>query len=193
MDKPKSQHRRAGEVTAAWWRDLHPDPDRAHNGDRAALARLRRMGSVPEALTDPAVIALIRNVAQATGWSLLPTAWWVSPATITAVTLAHIRHNGRVPIAEALGQELSVDRPRYSGLRFTRLIRAVSDEDRLTQLGRAARRLSADDVPINVARFATDVFRLWSYPDDVYRDWTFQYHQMATSAPGSDADAGATA
>lgn len=189
MDKPKD--RLAGEAVAAWWRALQPDTDRRDTGDRAALARLRRMGTVPEALTDPAVMALIRKVAEATGWRLAPTSRWVPPAAITALTCAHLRQSGPRPMAEVLGQEVSADRALYSGLRFTRLIRAESDEERLTQLGRAARRLRADEAAVNIARLATDIFRLWSHPDDVRRDWTFQYHQMTDAAP--KAAAGATA
>lgn len=190
MERPRSKDRLAGEAAAAWWRALRPDPERHDACNRAALAGLRRMGTVPEALTDPAVMVLIRKVAEATGWRLGPTARWVSPAAITALTLAHLRQSGPKPMAEVLGKDVSADRARYSGLRFTRLIRAESDEERLTQLGRAARRLRADDAAIDIARLATDIFRLWSYPDDVHRDWTFQYHQMTDAAP--KADAGAT-
>ena len=192
MDRPKTKEQRAGEAAAAWWRALRPDPDRNHPGDRAALAGMRRIGSVPEALTDPAVMALIRKVAEATEWPLHPKAWWVSPAAIAAPTLAHLRHNGPRPMAEVLGQEVSDDRPRYSGLRFTRLIRAESDQERLTQLGRAARRLRADDssekARADIEQLATDIFRFWSQPDDVRRDWTFQYYQMTAAAPKANAD-----
>lgn len=187
MDKPKSNEILAGEAAAAWWQELRPDPDRDYRGDRAAIARLRRMGTVPEALVDPAIMLLIRKIAEATGWPLVPTAAWVSPAAIAGLTLAHLSSRGEKSMAEALGQEIAADRPRYSGLRFTRLIRAESDEERLTQLGRAARRLRADDAAVNIARLATDLFRLWRDPDAVRRDWTFAYHQMTGAAPNSQA------
>lgn len=179
----------AGKAAAAWWLELQPDPDRNRPGDRAALARLRRTGSVPEALTDPAVMVLIRRVANATGWKLDAQSWWVSPAAVTAITLAHLRKTGSRPLAEVLGQRAKKDAPpRYSGLRFTRLIRAESDGERLTQLGRAARRLRADDAAVHIGWLAGDIFRFWSRPDDVRRDWTFQYHQMTAPIPGSETE-----
>lgn len=181
--------RLAGEAAFAWWRNLHPDEAKGHKGDRAALAQLRRAGTLAEALTDPAVMDLIRRVGEATGWRVTPTAWWIAPTVVTALTLAHLRKTGAKPMAEVLGHKTDKDSPaRYSGLRFTRLIRAESDEERLTQLGRAARRLRADDLPVDVARLATDLFRLWSNPDWVRRDWTFQYHQMTDAAPKARAE-----
>lgn len=188
MTKDRPRSRIAGEVAAAWWHDLQPDPERKKVGNRAALAQLRRNGSVPETLTQSVAIDLIQRISKATEWHLTPTAWWVSPTAVAAVTLSHLRHSGQRPMAEALGDEVNTDRARYSGLRFTRLIRAESEEERLLQLGRAARRLRADDAAIDIARLATDIFRLWSFPDDVRRDWTFQYHHMAhASGPAAPA------
>lgn len=187
MTKDKTKAQLAGAATATWWRELRPDAERNHKGDRAALARLQRMGSVPEALTEPTVMVLIRKISEATGWRLIPEARWVTAAAAAAVTTAHLRKSGGRPMAEVLGQKAEREAPpRYSGLRFTRLIRADSDGERLTQLGRAARRLRADEAPVNIATLATDIFRLWSdFPDDVdavRRDWTFQYHQMTAAA-----------
>ncbi len=191
MTKGNTKAQLAGGATAKWWRDLQPDPERNHKGDRAALARLRRMGSVPEALTDPAVMDLISKVADATEWRPSPDKTWITAAAVAAVTLAHLRKSGRQPMAEVLGHKAERDAPpRYSGLRFTRLIRADSDTERLTQLGRAARRLRADDAAVNIERLATDLYRLWSedpgHADKMRRDWTFQYHQMTAAAPGAD-------
>lgn len=169
-----------GKVAASWWLEMQPDPDNNRPGDRAALARLRRIGSIPEALTDPSVMALIARISEATGWSLHPQARWICPAALVALTLSQLRKSGARPLAEVLGQKhRDTDQPRYSPLRFGRLIRAESDTERLTQLGRAVRRIQADDAPVHVGWLASDIFRLWSHPDDVRRDWTFQYHQMA--------------
>lgn len=188
-DGEKSKDRLAGEAVAAWCQALRPDPERGQKGGRAALARLRRMGSVPEVLTDPATMDMIREVLRATGWRISPRARWITPAVIAAVTLAHLRKSENRQMAEVLGQKVERDAPpRYSGLRFTRLIRAESDGERLTQLGRAARRLRADDEAIHIERLATDLFRLWIRPDEVRRDWTFQYHQMSSAAPGAETD-----
>jgi CRISPR system Cascade subunit CasB len=170
----------AGQAAATWWLKKRPAPDKGYKGDRAALARLRRVGTVSEALTEPAVMELISGIAEETGWRIHPESRWVAPAAVTATTLAFLRKNGARPMAEILGQG---DPKRYSGLRFTRLIRAESDGERLTQLGRAARRLRADDVGVQIGLLATDIFRLWRWPDDVRRDWTFQYHQMTAAAP----------
>lgn len=191
MTKGNTKAQLAGGATVKWWRDLQPDPERNHKGDRAALARLRRIGSVPEALTDPAVMDLISKVADATEWRPSPDKTWITAAAVAAVTLAHLRKAGRQPMAEVLGHKAERDAPpRYSGLRFTRLIRADSDTERLTQLGRAARRLRADDAAVNIERLATDLYRLWSedpgHADKMRRDWTFQYHQMTAAAPGAD-------
>lgn len=173
---------KAAEAVGLWWRKLQPDPDRGYEGNRAVLARLRRAGSVAEALVDPATIALLRDIAEATGQPVGAKVWWVSPAAVLAGTLAHLRIHGRRPMAEVLGQQDGKDAPRrYSEMRFTRLIRAESDTERFTQLGRAARRLRADQAAVDVRRLARDVFRLWRHPDDVRKDWTFQYYQLGNA------------
>lgn len=189
MTTDQRADRLAGQAAFDWWNSLHGDDAKGQKGDRAALAQLRRMGTLPEALTDPRVMDLIGRVGTATGWRVTPTAWWIAPTVVTAVTLSHLRKSGAKPMAEVLGRKPDKDAPaRYSGLRFTRLIRAESDEERLIQLGRVARRLRADDVPVDVSRLATDLFRLWSNPDWVRRDWTFQYHQMTAAAPKATAE-----
>ena len=43
MTKGNTKAQLAGGATVKWWRDLQPDPERNHKGDRAALARLRRI------------------------------------------------------------------------------------------------------------------------------------------------------
>lgn len=60
--KEDSKYLLAGKAAFDWWLHLqpseakeqkHPDEAKGQKGDRAALARLRRAGTVSEALTDP--------------------------------------------------------------------------------------------------------------------------------------------
>lgn len=173
---------KAGVAVARWWRGLQPAGER--RGDPGTLARLRRAESPGAALMVPEVQALLRQIAQECGAELSSGAPWVEPAAVAAGVLAFARGAGRARFAEALGAG-GPDRPLYSGLRFTALMRARDWPERMLRLRRAVRRLEASGVHVDIARFAGDLFR-WQYaPDAVGRQWIFEYHQAASVAPGA--------
>lgn len=175
-----------GDVICEWWMQLQFQARRGRIQDLSDVARLRRTGTISDALTDPTTMRLIKRISEVTGWPPHAEAWWTTPAAVAAVTLAHLPKAGPLPLATVLGQiSLKEKMSRYSDLRFTRLIRAESDSERFNQLVRAALRVRMDDVAVEVGSLARDIFRLWSSPDAVRRDWIFQYYQMMPTVPNS--------
>lgn len=150
---------------AAWWRDLQPDPTRHAPGDRAASARLRRCGTVNEAMLDPATMQLFRRCG-GTGPRDLPS------IALAAAVLAHVRQDRPgTPIARQLGPTLP-DKPEtaiFKPLRFRRLMEAATPDERLI----AFRRMVAlAGQSLNVADLA-DALLDWS--DWRQRAWVYDY------------------
>lgn len=158
-----------------WWRALQPDPETHNPGDRAALARLRRMGSVGEAMMDPVAIALFRRV-RADHHRDLPD------IALLAAVLAHVREDVRGTTAARL---LGPDRPDapetacMSPLRFRRLLEAATPDDRLI----AFRRMVA------MARGALPVrdlaVSLLGWTDWRRQRWTYDYWDAGRPAEAS--------
>ena len=152
-------------AAANWWRELQPDPSGRRPGDRAALARLRRCGTVAEAMLDQATIALFRRCG-ATGPDDLPA------IALAAAVLAHVREDApKLPVARQLGPD-QPDKPetaKLKPLRFRRVMEAATPDERLIALRRmvalAGGRLNVRDL--------TDALLIWN--DRRRQRWVYDY------------------
>ena len=163
------QHERNSPIVTAvadWWQSLHLD-----HGDRGARARLKRCGSVLDALLEPETHKLIASVHEKN----VPE----QKIAILALVLARVKNTANYPsFANALGRTRDDTiptgdaRPRLSPMRFSTLLRAGGDTD---EFARALRRALAilDDTPFNVRRFIGDVL---FFNDRVRQRWTFEYY-----------------
>jgi CRISPR system Cascade subunit CasB len=153
-------------AAGAWWRELQPDPNRNHTGDRAALARLRRCGTVGEAMQDPATISLFQRCGGTGPWHL-------PDAGLAAAVLAHVREDDRnnPQIARRIGPD-NTDKPETAllkPLRFRRLMEAELPDERLA----AFRRLAAiTGGTLNVGNLAG---ALLNWTEKRQRDWIYEY------------------
>lgn len=163
-----------------WWRKLQPstpqsDPARKHGGDRGALARLRRCSQPLEAATEPAALALARQVGIQSGSD--PR---LADALVAAVVLAHVRSEEKDHMARRLGPAAPGERARMSPLRLARLMAADSPDERLIAFRRAVA-LTGNPPTANVHDLALALLD-WSQARRI--EWAFRYHN--TPAPGND-------
>ncbi|NKC30221.1 type I-E CRISPR-associated protein Cse2/CasB [Falsiroseomonas selenitidurans] len=163
----------------AWWDELQPKD--GGRGDRAARARLRRCGSIAEAMQEPATLQLFRRCGADSPLDLPALA-------LCAATLAHVREDrSDRSVARAVGPD-DPDKPETAllkPLRFRRLLEAVEPEDALP----AFRRLVAlADGTVNV-RDLSRALLVWSHPargDRTRRDWVFAYWNANPAASTRD-------
>src|SRR3954470_18086980 len=81
-------------TTRAWWRVLQPSFEDGRpnpEGDRAALARLRRAGTLAEAMAEEATQDLYRRL----GYGRAPPGRWLPRVAVVAAVLAHVRAEPR--------------------------------------------------------------------------------------------------
>lgn len=135
-------------AAVAWWRRLQPnfaDGTRNPQGDRAALAKLRRCASVTEAMQEPATMELFRDLGF-THPDDLPA------AALAAAVLASVREIGPPfpSFARAIGPSdmTAPETALVKPLRFRRLIEADTHDERLLAFRRAVALLGGP-VPIN--------------------------------------------
>ena len=168
---------RRSAAAVAWWRRLQPyraDGSRNPEGDRAALAKLRRCASVTEAMQEPATMELFRDLGF-THWNSLPA------AALAAAVLASARESAAPfpPFARAIGP-VDMTQPETAAvkpLRFRRLIEAETPDDRLAAFRRAIALLSGK-VPI-----ASLAEGLLDWSEDRRRRWIFDYWNATERAP----------
>ena len=176
------------ERARAWWRELQPADERGQprDGDRAALARLRRCATPAEAMVEEATLTLFRRLGlKATDQRRLPQ------VALIAMVLAQVRADAepeaggfRPAAVRAVGRSSLEDQEsaKMSALRFRRLLAARDDEE----LAREMRRLVAlADGRINVCDLAASLFH-WNHPergDKVRQRWTFEYYAAGVAAP----------
>ena len=130
------------ERARAWWRDLQPADERGQvkDGDRAALARLRRCATPADAMVEEATLALFRRLGlKATDHHRLPR------VALIAMVLAHVRADAesgadgfRPAAARAVGRASleDEDSAKMSVLRFRRLLSARDDAELAQQMRR---------------------------------------------------------
>lgn len=156
-----------GQVCLGWWGRWIDGKD---GKARSARARLRRAGSVIEAVMIPAVHDLNTRLA-GQGHDLCHQA---DRLALIAVSLAVCRHTVGRRAAAAFGRG---DPPALSRLRFAGLVRET-DPDRLRQP--LVRALGHVDGAVDVAALAEDLF-YWG--EAVRTRWAFQYHGAEDAAP----------
>ncbi len=177
--------RTVGRIVVEWWQELRPGPS-GYGGDRAALARLRRVATPTEALLDPSAVALVRRVVAEHPDGRLKEREILALGTLAGV-LPHVRSNvSDNRFAHVLGTLNDDERPIFSPLRFAALLAAPDWTARHRHLRRAVHQIG--ERGFDVARFAQDVF---GWGDATRRRWTFEYHQipvLPASAAGAETE-----
>lgn len=176
------------ESARSWWRSLQPEFEegrRIREGDRAALARLRRAGTVAEGMAEEATHALYDRL----GYGRLdPRRLRFPRVAVVAMVLAHVRadakadERGRPTAARTVGRASlgDPDSARMKPLRFRRLLACRDDED----LAREMRRLVAlAGETVDVGDLARSIL-YWN--DDTRARWAFAYYAAGRSAPSDD-------
>ncbi len=179
--KPLRQSR--GDLALAWWRGL-TDP---MNGDRGALAELRRCRSTVDAATTRSAVILALRLGAKKADS------HAENSLDLARVLAHVKvHVPGKPVMRIAGFSRFIDprspsggedeKPKLSEVRFRRLLRTVDGEERVAAFARLVRLLGGE-VPID--SFSND-FLNWNHPewgDRVREKWAFDYYAAGLSAP----------
>ncbi|UPG72833.1 type I-E CRISPR-associated protein Cse2/CasB [Roseomonas gilardii subsp. gilardii] len=150
-------------AATAWWRDLQPDPPR-RAGDRGALARLRRCGSVADAMNETATIDLARRCDVRHPDALVEVA-------LTAAVLAHLREDRPgMTVARQIGPQggpEALETALMKPLRFQRLMTAVTPDERLAAMRRlvalAGGALNLRDLSAALLDWTEDRRRRWTY------------------------------
>ncbi|HET9848466.1 MAG TPA: type I-E CRISPR-associated protein Cse2/CasB [Candidatus Dormibacteraeota bacterium] len=160
-----------------WWRGLQPyfaNGARNPQGDRAALARLRR-ADLLEAMQDPQTFTLFAALGKRRPDELPGIA-------LCAAVLATVREDYPEHPARTLGPALNdpAERAAMKPLRFRRLIEADTPQARLEMLRRA----------VQLAKHRLNVRELalacvdWS--ERRRRDWIFHYYNAGFAAPTAE-------
>lgn len=156
-----------GKICFGWWTGLTA-VNKGHM--RADLARLKRVGTVAEALAVSASHDLNKRLHVA-GYGLQSRP---DRLALIALTLAQVKDNAAQPAARKMGQG---DPKALSGIRFNALIRATDPADLVAPLRRALRSVGQG---ANVARLATDLY--W-WNDAIRARWCFDYYGAHDAAP----------
>lgn len=174
-------------VVRAWWRALQPYRNGAANptGDRAALARLRRVADPREALVDEVVIDLHRRLGFGRGRAeeTLPM------VAVAAMALAHVRESDSRSPAQAVGRATFEDKDFETAamkpLRFRRLLGAREPGE----IAREMRRLvQLADGELDVGALAAAILD-WPHPergDAVRTRWAYDYLAAGGAAPAPE-------
>ena len=158
-----------------WWQSLQPDPNRTRPqdraGDRAALARLRRCGTVAEAMQEEATLRLFQAVGATHPRDL-------EAVGLAAAVLAHVRADAPGVVARLVGPD-SLDKPETAALkplRFRRLMEADGPEDRLAAFRRLVA-IAGNTLPVRDLAAA-----LLDWSDARRTRWVLEYWNAAPPA-----------
>lgn len=172
---------RLGARARAWWESLQPREKQ--KGDRVALARLRRAGTLAEAMAEEATIQLFREMGGGNP-NRLPR------VAVIAMVLAHVREDdppgeggGRRPAIAAVGRKPdNAEGAKMSEVRFRRLLACRENEELVTHMRRL---VILAGQRINVADLAQS---LWWWNDWTRARWAFEYYAAGAAAPAPSAD-----
>jgi CRISPR system Cascade subunit CasB len=163
----------AATLAADWWRGLQPyyeNGQRNPFGDRAALARLRRCGTVGEAMQDVATMELFRKLDYRHPGQLTDVA-------LTAAVLASVRSPAppypSFPRAIGPTGPAAPETAAVKPLRFRRLMEAETPDDRLTAFRRAVA-LAGHTANL---RSLAEALLFWR--EDLRLRWIFDYWNAA--------------
>lgn len=170
----------AGEAQSIWnwWKALQPSDDGKFRGDRATLAKIRRISSIMEAAAEPATAELFRKLGFHAVIDLPRTA-------LIAAVVAHIRKDEkRDTLARAIGTPRSGDGSTalISPLRLKRLLAAREPDELLIAFRRAIAILGQ---AANVKDVAHQLL-LWTderCADSARTRFAFDYHSATDAAP----------
>lgn len=179
-------------ATRNWWQSLQPRVEsngRTHQGDRAALARLRRASDPLAAAHEPATLDLYRRLELApSGAPQSQIAAALSRVAVLASLLAHVRTDDKkCLIGRALGPT-DLKEPASAvlkPLRLARLLAARGDEEIAIAFRRAIALLEGT---ANVGDLAWLVLS-WDRDeqgDRVRTLFAFAYHDASAHAPDDD-------
>ena len=162
-----------------WWRALQPNPEAENpanrTGDRAALARLRRCGTVSEAMLEPETLRLFQAVGT-DGATDLPN------VALAAAILARVREDQPgTSVARVVGPG-SIETPETAllkPLRFRRLMEADGLDERLVSFRRLVA-LAGGKLPV---RDLAEALLHWSMP--LRTRWVFEYWNTTPPAAAS--------
>lgn len=152
--------RPAGDIVASWWEGLQQD-----NGGRA---QLRRCKSPEEVMLEPAFHRLLnrmRGLLESEG--SLPAEESYRRLAAVAGLLSHVKTRNDKPLAARMAESQG-SRPRFSSLRFRRLMKEPFD-DLYPSMIRVIRQL---DKTASLSDLANSVF-YWG--DKVRKEWALAY------------------
>ncbi|CAK0779898.1 CRISPR system Cascade subunit CasB [Azospirillaceae bacterium] len=162
-----------------WWQDIQRFDEKGKPNfwaNPAALARLRRCGSVIDAMTEDVTIDLFRFLKMSHA-SQLPD------VALIAMTLAHVREDDKDKSRAilAVGRERSDDpeSAKMSPLRFRRLLSCRKENS--DDLAREMRRFIAlAGKKVNVGDLGVSLY-YWN--DRTRAEWAFNYYGAGNAAP----------
>lgn len=163
-----------------WWKSLQPGEDGRFRGDRATLARLRRVSSIMEAAADPATAELFRKL----GFEQRFAEGELPRAALIAAVLAHVRDDSKEKLARAIGTPRGGEGTTalVSPLRLKRMIAAREGDELLIAFRRA---IAIMGHAANVRDVARQLL-LWTddrTADSARTRFTFEYHNAGDAAP----------
>jgi CRISPR system Cascade subunit CasB len=178
----KSPYDEQAQAAYKWWQSLRPRESngRMIQGDRAAVAKLKRSSSVMEAASEPVTFDLFDKLAFKRDYASrdLPRA-----ATIAGV-LAHVTEQRPETMARAIGTPRGGEgsTPLITPLRLKRLLAAREPDDVLIQFRRTVAILGG------IANVRDLAVQLLAWTDDERGDLTrtrfaFDYHGADQLAP----------
>ncbi|MCV0369521.1 type I-E CRISPR-associated protein Cse2/CasB [Filomicrobium sp.] len=170
----------------AWWRQLQPQDaeGRSTRGDRAAIARLKRVPNILEAAAEPAAANLYRRVGFTRPSIDLPR------AALLAAVLAHVKKDDPLhPVAEAIGAPRSGDETAalISPLRFKRIVSAREPDELLIVFRRVVAILGGRADIKNIAAVLLG-FTDARWGDITRTQFAFAYHGASLAAPKLEAE-----
>ncbi len=175
-DEPLSTLKQQWASTLGRWRSWIE-----HDSQRGARAELKRCSKVGSVLCQPAALRLHSQLLEHP-WR--PRAESVGVIAGIAPWLKRLPENKPPPketeLPMILGQSAQGDRPRFSELRFKRLLESRDSDELLQQLRRALAQTEGAGDWLHVVDTITQCHRQWANPDRYTGAQQWQYHWSRT-------------